>query len=323
MTILLTQYQILRHADDYSLVKELGKSVPGSLFSAIWNESNGPLENILGLAHTGLMIFPSGITQLVFIIGSVLGLDGALLGRYIDKALGLRSLDDLTKLNPETAMKRLTGASEHTLESLVSDFRGSDISSFNSLFSKSANAASHTKLVSFAKGKGKSKKQKKEPPVSSQLNITPEEKEEQRRRTKEIVGRNWKHDRSFIDNYREIVQKPSKLMDMISAIAKTKFSGGLVAVAFIGLLKWAVSFAIGLVKTMWANKGKSALVLAMGFATYKFAQWFVGDNADESAVKRMAKDGGSIFDKKISNTLDKSMRFRNTLERMIDETMSS
>lgn len=84
------------------------------VMSLIWDDSAGPVENILGLVEYGLVFVPGW--RLSTLIMTALGLGPKSFGKWIDNYFGLKDVKDVeAKLaNPESAAKQI-------LESAIED----------------------------------------------------------------------------------------------------------------------------------------------------------------------------------------------------------
>lgn len=65
----------------------------------VWDDDNGPLENILRWANRLLIVFSGGPIGLVAIALTAAGMDFSRFGRMMDEKFNLRTIDDLTNLD--------------------------------------------------------------------------------------------------------------------------------------------------------------------------------------------------------------------------------
>lgn len=72
----------------------------GAIEEAVWDPNAGPMENLLQLAENIGIIFSGGWAAWIAIALEGIGIDLGLLGRFIDRALGLRQLSDLLDHGP-------------------------------------------------------------------------------------------------------------------------------------------------------------------------------------------------------------------------------
>lgn len=85
------------------------------LYEILWDESAGPIENILALAEYGLMFLPG--MRIATILMAALGLGPKQFGAFLDNTLNLKSLDDLLNLDVYKAANVVVGEGEEEEQS--------------------------------------------------------------------------------------------------------------------------------------------------------------------------------------------------------------
>lgn len=322
----LTQYQI-RATAEQSLPSEIFQAIPGMLGTLLWNYDKGPAENFLHLVDLGAMIIPTGISQIIILLANVLGLNFAALGRYIDKTMGWAKLEDLTSAKLEDVVQKLTGFDRTEQSKILRSFQNSPMSAFNK-----AERDAYDGFVSEARGNVRRspahRSHSKKPNESRKR--TPEEQSEyefKKKRHTKVLEKKFKDDVPFLENFNNIVINGGGLFAMLSKITNVKLTPGVVIIAITGLIKWVMSMAWGLAKTMFAHKKVGAALLAGGVAAsaYAYYKWFAGDDASEEDINKGVESGANIFGEKVRNGLDslapEKRDFRGTLEYLIDGAM--
>ena len=308
---------------------EIFKAIPGIIGPMIWDSNKGPVENLLGLVDLGMMIIPSGITQLVFVISNVLGLNGAALGRYIDKTMGWKTLGDLASDNLDRTVHKLTGLDKTAQNKVLTSFRASPMSALSGMERNTYDGMVHTALK--RRFTHPRKTPSKTPPgTKPDSHKTPLEKAREKvemSREVERLNKVYKPEKPFFENFNDIVMNGGGLFAMLSKMSKVKFTPGLIIVAITGLIKWVMSMSLGLAKFMMQNKktGLAMLVGATALASHAYYKWFAGDDASEEDINKGVESGANIFGEKVRNGLDslapEKRDFRGTLEYLIDGAM--
>jgi len=76
----------------------------------LWPPDKGPLHNFLNLAEHILYIFTGAMLSIILMVASFLGMSLSALGDWLDNLLGLKTVDDLLKLDLNSAVQRIMGA---------------------------------------------------------------------------------------------------------------------------------------------------------------------------------------------------------------------
>lgn len=87
------------------------------LLNLIWDDSEGPLENIFGLIEMGVLFIPG--FRIATLIGAAFGLGPKNFGKWLDSKLNLKDLDDLTRANPDLLAEQSFNDIERSVEQAI------------------------------------------------------------------------------------------------------------------------------------------------------------------------------------------------------------
>lgn len=96
--------------------------IAGAVADGLWDENDGPMENLFRLIENYKIIFGGGPLSILLIVLKGFGIGPSQIGRWIDEQNGFKTINDVVGMNQEAVAQKIA----QKIESVAGDQAGAD-----------------------------------------------------------------------------------------------------------------------------------------------------------------------------------------------------